>query len=71
MFNMNKNYTEIMYRDSKAPYIPKWILAREKFLKTCNKMCPKCGNLLPYNAKGCDGCLLQFEGNTYKNGKRR
>lgn len=24
------------------------------------KMCPNCGTFLPYNSKGCDKCLFQF-----------
>lgn len=70
MFNMEKNYMELAYRASKKPYIPMWLKAQQKFLKECNKMCPRCGSILPLSSLGCDNCLFQFNKERKKNVKR-
>lgn len=63
MFNLNKNYGEIAYRMSKGIYVPQWVTARQQFLSSIVKVCPKCGTILPLNAKGCSTCLQQFTTN--------
>lgn len=66
MFNVNKNYAELAYRQTKAAYIPRFVQRHDQFLRGCYKMCPKCGQCLPLSAKGCDSCLLQFDNGVKK-----
>ena len=71
MFNVNKNYTEIAYRQSQVYRLaPSWHIRKERFIKSIYKVCPKCGTILPLRAKGCEGCLLQFDKGVYKNVNR-
>lgn len=70
-FNMEKNYAELAYRATLKPYVPGWLRAQEKFLKSCNKMCPRCGAILPLDSKGCDNCLFQFNNTRRKYVKRQ
>lgn len=70
MFNINKNYAELAYRQTQGPYIPKFLIRQQKFLNSCAKLCPKCGAILPISAKGCDSCLFQFDKRSNNNAKR-
>ena len=69
MFNIEKNYAELAYRAAKKPYVPAWLIAQERFLKSCNKLCPRCGAILPLDSKGCDSCLFQFNNTRRKHVK--
>ena len=69
MFNINKNYNEIMLNQTRYEYIPNWKIRQAKFLMTCYKVCPKCGSVLSLDAKGCSNCLLQFKGDKRKDVK--
>ena len=43
MFNINKNYNEIMLNQTRYEYIPKWKI---------RQVCPKCGSVLSLDDKG-------------------
>ena len=67
MFNVNKNYAEIAYRQTQFYRLaPVWYQRKEAFIKSIYKVCPKCGTILPLRAKGCESCLFQFNKGDYK-----
>ena len=70
MFNVNKNYAEIAYRQTQLRSLaPSWYMRKERFIKDIYKVCPKCGTILPLRAKGCESCLLQFDKEMIECGK--
>lgn len=60
MFNINKDYNEIAYRERRRLKIPNWYKNERRLIKSVTVMCPHCGALLPLTTKGCDNCLYQL-----------
>lgn len=48
----------------------KHVRNQEEYINSFGKICPKCGNILPIDAKGCNECLLQFDIRSKQIGKR-
>lgn len=62
MFNTQKNYNEIYFRESRKNFHISDGLRQQLFLENVYKLCPNCGAYNPILAKGCDNCLYQFKG---------